>query len=68
MKAFKGFRKDLTCLGFQFRENGINRTEEANCVQNGFHCAENPLDCVALGAGKILEVNYVHNEAVSEPS
>lgn len=45
MKAFKGFRKDLTCLGFQFRENGINRTEEANCVQNGFHCAENPLDC-----------------------
>ncbi|EOS72120.1 MAG: hypothetical protein HFG77_07605 [Hungatella sp.] len=45
MKAFKGFHKNLTCLGFQFREDMVNRTEEANCAQNGFHCAENPLDC-----------------------
>lgn len=45
MRAFKGFRKDLTCLGFQFREDKINRTEKANCAENGFHCAENPLDC-----------------------
>ena len=45
MKAFKGFHKELTCLGFQFREDMINWTEEANCTQNGFHCAENPLDC-----------------------
>ncbi len=29
------------------------------------HIAENPLDCVALGAGRILEVSYKHNEAVS---
>ncbi len=45
MRAFKGFRKDLTCLGFQFREDKVNRTEKANCAENGFHCAENPLDC-----------------------
>ncbi len=45
MKAFKGFHKDLTCLGFQFREDVVNRTEEANCAKNGFHCAEDPLDC-----------------------
>lgn len=45
MKAFKGFGKDLTCRNFQFRENEVNRTGEANCAQNGFHCAENPLDC-----------------------
>jgi len=45
VRAFKGFRKDLTCLGFQFREDEVNRTEEENCVKNGFHCAENPLDC-----------------------
>lgn len=45
MKAFKGFHKNLTCLGFQFREDMVNRTEEANCALNGFHCAENPLDC-----------------------
>ena len=29
------------------------------------HIAQDPLDCVALGAGKILEVNYKHTEAVS---
>lgn len=46
MIAFKGFNADLTCRGFQFRENEINRTEQANCAQNGFHCAENPLDCL----------------------
>lgn len=46
MRAFKGFHKNLTCLGYQFKEGIVNRTEEANCVQNGFHCAENPLDCL----------------------
>lgn len=45
MKAFKGFKADLTCNGYQFREEEVNRTEEANCARNGFHCAENPLDC-----------------------
>ncbi len=45
MKAFKGFKTDLTCMGYQFREDEVNRTKEANCVRNGFHCAENPLDC-----------------------
>lgn len=46
MRAFKGFRTDLTCRGYQFKASGINRTEEANCRGNGFHCAENPLDCL----------------------
>ena len=32
------------------------------------HIAESPLDCVAMGAGKILEINYAHNEAVSDPA
>ena len=45
MKAYKGFCKDLTCLGFRFKEDEVNRTKEANCLKNGFHCAENPLDC-----------------------
>lgn len=47
MRAFKGFRRDLTCLGYRFREDRVNRTSEANCCQNGFHCAENPLDCLS---------------------
>lgn len=46
MRAFKGFHADLTCLGYQFKEGSVNRTEEANCRENGFHCAENPLDCL----------------------
>ena len=43
MIAYKGFEKGLVCLGYQFHM-GLNVTEEANCAQNGFHCAENPLD------------------------
>lgn len=47
MRAFKGFRRDLTCLGYRFREDRVNRTSEANCCRNGFHCAEDPLDCLS---------------------
>lgn len=46
MRAFKGFKPDLTCLGYQFKESGLNETKEANCRSNGFHCAENALDCL----------------------
>ena len=45
MLAYKGFEKGLICRGYQF-EMGLNITEKANCVENGFHCAENPLDCL----------------------
>lgn len=45
MIAYKGFRTGLICLGYQF-QMGKNVTEQANCTQNGFHCAENPLDCL----------------------
>lgn len=45
MLAYKGFEKGLICRGYQFKF-GINITEKANCAQNGFHCAENPLDCL----------------------
>lgn len=49
MRAYKGFNKDLTCRGYQFIENSINRytaKDNAKCVSHGFHCAENPLDCL----------------------
>ena len=46
MRVYKLFEKDLTCRGYQFKP-GLNACEEANCVQNGFHAAENPLDCLA---------------------
>lgn len=43
--AYKGFRRGLVCMGYQF-VMGKNVTKEANCRENGFHCAENPLDCL----------------------
>ncbi len=46
MIAYKGFNKGLVCRGYQFHM-GLNITEQANCRQNGFHCAENPLDCLS---------------------
>lgn len=45
MIAYKGFEPGLICLGYQF-VMGLNVTEKANCRANGFHCAENPLDCL----------------------
>lgn len=45
MIAYKGFKKGLICLGYQF-QMGLNVTDKANCRQNGFHCAEDPLDCL----------------------
>lgn len=40
MKARLGNGKDHPKMG-------LNVTSEANCAQNGWHCAENPLDCLS---------------------
>lgn len=45
MIAYKGFNLGLICRGYQFTM-GRNTTAEANCAHNGFHCAEDPLDCL----------------------
>lgn len=45
MIAYKGFAPGLVCLGYQF-QMGLNVTDAANCAHNGFHCAEDPLDCL----------------------
>ena len=45
MYAYKGFEPDLSCRGYRF-VMGKNVTQEANCASNGFHCAEDPLDCL----------------------
>ena len=46
MIAYKAFNVGLNCRGYQFRM-GLNTTDKANCAQNGFHCAANPLDCLS---------------------
>lgn len=46
MIAYKGFDPGLICRDYQF-QMGLNVTEKANCARNGFHCAEDPLDCLS---------------------
>lgn len=45
--AYKAFEKDLTCRGYQFELDKVNITDKANCRENGFHAAEDPLDCLS---------------------
>lgn len=60
MIAYKAFEQGLICRGYKFKM-GLNRTDKANCRQNGFHCAENPLDCLTyysdMGSSEYYIVN-----------
>lgn len=48
MKAYKGFRNDLTCtMGkgtYQFEIGKWHTEKKAKCCSTGFHCTDNPLD------------------------
>ena len=60
MFAYKGFGKGLICRGYQFAM-GLNRTEKANCKENGFHCAEDPLDCLTYYSNMDASEYYIVN-------
>lgn len=51
MIAYKGFTKDLTArLGsgtYQFREGETVTEENSKTVRSGFHCCENPFECLS---------------------
>ena len=49
--ACKGFKPGLKCRGYRFRTDAPNVTGHANCARNGFHAAENPLDCLTYYPG-----------------
>lgn len=63
MKAYKAFEKDLTCRGYKFSETEPNITDEANTGHNGFHCAEDPLDCLSYYPDWENSVYYIVNAA-----
>ena len=45
MKAYKGFKNDMTCRDFQYEEGKEYHEERALCSDTGFHACEYPLDC-----------------------
>lgn len=46
--AYKAFEPGFVCRGVKFKPLGEkNVTAEANCVRNGWHCAEDPADCLS---------------------
>lgn len=45
MKAYKGFNKDLTCRGFQYKEGETFHEDKAELCDSGFHACKDPLDC-----------------------
>ena len=47
LKAFKGFKPDLTCRGFQFIEGGTVESDTASLCVSGFHAVTSPLDVFA---------------------
>ena len=44
MKAYKGFKGDMTCRGFQYEEGKTYETDSAVLCEKGFHACENPVD------------------------
>lgn len=60
MFAYKGFEKGLICRGYHF-VMGLNCTDKANCRENGFHCAEDPLDCLSYYSNMDTSEYYIVN-------
>lgn len=58
MKAYKGFNKDMTCRGFQYKERETYEMESAELCDHGFHACEHPLDCF----GYYPPANSVYHE------
>ena len=45
MKAYKGFKKDMTCRGFKYEVGKTYEEDKAELCETGFHACEAPIDC-----------------------
>ena len=66
MKAYKGFNKDMTCRGFQFKEGETYETKEAKLCECGFHACEAPIDVFSYYSPESSEYHEVNLEDVSD--
>lgn len=46
VKSYKGFNKDMTCRGFQYKEGKEYEISKAVVCNEGFHACEHPWDCL----------------------
>ena len=47
MKAYKGFNRDMTCMGYQFAEGETYEHEgDVKLCKRGFHACQDPMDCL----------------------
>ena len=60
MIAYKGFEKNLSCRGYQFKRYGINETTEANCRQNGFHDRITDFRIFEVTKNGVIAIQYYH--------
>ena len=65
MKAFKGFNKDLTCRGFQYKVGETYEEEKAELCSAGFHVCESPVACLQHYAPATSVYHEVELEEVS---
>ena len=66
MKAYKGFNKDMTCRGFQFKEGETYTEDKAELCKRGFHACERPLDVFNYYAPGESVYHEVELDGVSE--
>lgn len=69
-KYYKAFNLDLTCRGFQYKENKWFKAEgEIHLCVNGFHACSNPFDLFNYYSGELnkdLVIYEVELEGISE--
>ena len=66
IKAYKGFNKDMTCRGFQFKEGESYEEPEAKLCESGFHACLNPLDCFGYYSPATSEFHEVELDDISD--
>ena len=66
MKAFKGFNKNLTCRGFQYKVGETYEEEKAELCHAGFHACESPVACLQYYNPATSVYHEVELEEVSD--